>query len=233
MQWSLYDEWSFYSKRDIFSISAGQCPEEDVQLLAALCRRLGGDGGGSGHVRWRLHHGVQRGRVQAQGGELNTLEIMKSWVQNNRMLRSSPYCWITIVSPGSLRIANGDVRTWSRGWRGCWPVYHVQRGENSCQTSFHNVFLGSNTFNICRLCWSQQRLTFFLFFRSAIQRTQATGTYGTGTSIETIWTGWNTWYTPLPISKSTTNRTLQWQKTRVVRVPFESWIWFQRPILWS
>ena len=158
---------------------------------------------------------------------------MKSSVQNHRMLRSSPYCWITIVSPGSLRIANGDVRTWSRGWRGCWPVYHVQRGENSCQTSFHNVFLGSNTFNICRLCWSQQRLTFFLFFRSAIQRTQATGTYGTGTSIETIWTGWNTWYTPLPISRRTTNRTLQWQKTRVVRVPFESWIWFQRPILWS
>ena len=65
-------------KRDIFSISAGQCAEEDVQLLAALCRRLGGDGGGPGHVRWRLHHGVQRGRVQAQGGELNTLKIMKS-----------------------------------------------------------------------------------------------------------------------------------------------------------
>ena len=208
MQWRLYDEWAFYAKRDIFFISAGQCPEEDVQLLAALCRRLGGDGGGPGHVRWRLHHGVQRSRVQAQGGELDTLKSMRFWVQNNRMLRSSPDCWIAILSPGSLRIANGDVGTWSRGWRGRWPVHHVQRGENSCHGG-KNVFTMS--FLAATLSTLKSAKVNFLFFRSAIQRTQATGTYGTGTSIETIWTGWNTWYTPLPISKSTTNRTLQWK----------------------
>ena len=57
------------------SISAGYSAEADVQLSAAVCRGAGGDGGGPGHVWRRVHHGVQRGGVQAQSGEAKLQKV--------------------------------------------------------------------------------------------------------------------------------------------------------------
>ena len=59
------------------SISAGHSSEADVQLPSTLRRGARGDGRGPGHVRRRLHHGVQRGRVQAQSGEFKEYAFEK------------------------------------------------------------------------------------------------------------------------------------------------------------
>ena len=111
----------------------------------------------------------------------------------------------------------------------CPKRWELLSWEQKC---FLNVFLGSNTFNICRLCWSQQRLTFVLFsgpqYRG-LKLPELTGLV----HLSRLYERAGIRDTRLCPSQKAPPIELYSEKTRVVRVPFESWIWFQRPIQWS